>query len=164
MKSLIPWRKQMTEPVTNGGELVPFTDFTFSLSRLRDEFDRLFDRMAREFSSLMEMGKGWRWGLEVEDQDDNIIVRAEAPGFEPGDFDVRVEDNRLVLRASRKVETKDEKGRVKEYRQQECYESVALPTGIDRDRVEARYHSGVLTITLPKTAAAKAKKIAVKAT
>jgi HSP20 family protein len=164
MKSLIPWRKKNRELVKAGGELVPFGDFTFSLSRMRDEFDRLFDRMAREFSALAEFnGEGWRWGLDVEEQDDSIIVRAEAPGFEAGDFDVRVEDNRLSLRASKKVETKDEKGKVQEYRQQECYESVALPTDIDKDKVDARYHSGVLTITLPKTAAGKAKKIAVKA-
>jgi HSP20 family protein len=164
MKSLIPWRKKKSELAKAGGELVPFGDFTFSLSRMRDEFDRLFDRMAREFSSLAEFnGEGWRWGLEVEDQDDNVLVRAEAPGFEAGDFDVRVEDGRLVLRASKKVETKDEKGQVKEYREQECYESVALPAGIDKDKVDARYHSGVLTVTLPKTAAGKAKKIAVKA-
>ena len=164
MKSLIPWRKKKSELAKAGGELVPFGDFTFSLSRMRDEFDRLFDRMAREFSSLAEFnGEGWRWGLEVEDQDDNVLVRAEAPGFEAGDFDVRVEDSQLVLRASKKVETKDEKGQVKEYREQECYESVPLPAGIDKDRVDAKYHNGVLTVTLPKTAAGKAKKIAVKA-
>ncbi|HXG09818.1 MAG TPA: Hsp20/alpha crystallin family protein [Gemmataceae bacterium] len=163
MRSLIPWRKRRTEPA-KGGELIPFGDFPFSLSRMRDEFDRLFDRMAREFSALAGWGgEGWRWGLEVEDQDDSIIVRAEAPGFEAGDFDVRVEDGRLVLSASKKVETKDEKGQVKEYRAQECYESVALPVGIDKDKADARYHNGVLTITLPKTAEGKAKKIAVKA-
>jgi HSP20 family protein len=69
----------------------------------------------------------------------------------------------LVLSASKKVETKDEKGKVKEYREQECYECVALPTGIDKDKVDAKYHSGVLTITVPKTAEGKAEKIAVKA-
>jgi HSP20 family protein len=163
MKSLIPWRKRSTEP-GKAGELVPFGDFPFSLSRMRDEFDRLFDRMAREFSALAEFnGEGWRWGLEVKDQDDKIIVKAEAPGFEAGDFDVRVEDGRMVLSASKKVETKDEKGQVKEYREQECYESVALPAGIDKDKVDAKYHSGVLTVTMPKTAEGKAKKIAVKA-
>jgi HSP20 family protein len=160
MKSLIPWRKRRTEPAKGGGELVPFGDFPFSLNRMRDEFDR----MAREFTVLAEFnGEGWRWGLEVQDQDESVVVRAEAPGFEAGDFDVRVEDGRLVLSASKKVETKDEKGKVKEYREQECYESVALPAGIDRDKVEAKYHSGVLTVTLPKTTEGKAKKIAVKA-
>ena len=76
---------------------------------------------------------------------------------------MRVEDGRLVLSASKKVETKDEKGKVKEYREQECYESVALPAGIDKDKGEAKYHSGVLTVTLPKTAEGKAMKIAVNA-
>jgi HSP20 family protein len=104
----------------------------------------------------------WRWGLEVEDQDDSVVVRAEAPGCEEGDFDVRVEDGRLVLSALKKIETKDEKGKMKEYREQECYESVALPAGIDKDKVEAKYHNGLLTVTLPKTAEGKAMKIAVK--
>jgi HSP20 family protein len=164
MKSLIPWKRKKTELAKSRGALFPFGDFAFSLSRMRDEFDRMFDRMAREFSSLADFnGQGWRWGLEVEDQDDRVLVRAEAPGFEADDFDVRVEDGRLVLSASKKVETKDEKGNVTECREQECYEAVELPEGIDKDKVDARYHSGVLTITLPKTAEGRAKKIAVKA-
>jgi HSP20 family protein len=75
-----------------------------------------------------------------------------------------VSDNRLVLRAAKKVETRDEKGKIREVREQECYESVTLPTGIDRDKVEATYHNGVLTVRLPKTAEGKGKKIAVKST
>jgi len=160
--SVVPTKK--AEMTRKGGELAPFGDFTFSLSRMRDEFDRLFDRLAREFSAVTKFnGEGWRWGLEVEDTDDNVMVRAEAPGFDAGDFDVRVEDSRLILRASKKVETKDEKGKVQESREQSCYESVALPTGIDKDKVDAKYHNGVLTVTLAKIAASKAKRIAVKA-
>lgn len=163
MKSLIPWRKRRFEPANIGGEPVPFGDFPFSLSRMRDEFDRLFERLARGFPALPGFsGEGWRWGLEVDDGDDSIVVRAEAPGFEAGDFDLRVEDNHLTLRASKKVETKDEKGKVQEAREQECYESVALPAGIDKEKVNAEYRNGVLTVTLPKSAAGKAKRITVK--
>ena len=132
----------------------------FALSRMRDEFDRFFDQMAREvrpFSTIN--GEGWRWGLEVGDEDDKVVIRAEAPGFEAGDFDLRVEDNRLVLRASKKVETKDENGEVQEFHDQECYESVTLPPGIDKGKVDATYRNGVLTVTLPKTAEGKAKWI-----
>jgi HSP20 family protein len=156
--------KEKTEAARRGGELMPFGNLTFSLSRMRDEFDRLFDHMAREFSALVKFnGEGWRWGLEVKDEDDAVVVQAEAPGFEAGDFDLRVEDSRLVLRAAKKIETKGEKGKVQEYREQKCYESVALPAGIDKDKVEAKYHNGVLTVTLPKTATGKGKKITVKA-
>jgi HSP20 family protein len=161
MKSLVPWRKKRNE-LSTSGEFAPFSDLTFSLSRMRDEFDRLFDRVARNFPELSELDGRWRWGLEMDDNEDSIVVRAEAPGFEANDFDIRVEDSRLVLRASKKVETKDEKGKVQEYREQECFESVALPAGIDKDKVDAKYHNGVLTVVLPKTADSKAKKITVK--
>jgi HSP20 family protein len=147
--------KEKEELAPRGGALAPHREFPFFLSQMRDEFDRLFDRLAPE---------GWRWGLDVRDEDDAVVVQAEAPGFEAGDIDVQVSDNRLVLRASKKVETKDEKGKVREYREQKCYESVTLPTGINRDKVEAKYHNGVLTVTLPKSAEGKGKKITVKST
>jgi len=40
---------------------------------------------------------------------------------------------------------------------------VALPAGIAKDKVSAEYHNGVLTVTLPKTAEAKGKRIPVTA-
>lgn len=165
MKSLIPWKNKKTELARRREPLFPIEDSPLSLSRMRDEFDRLFDRLSREFAAMEGVnGGGWRWGLDVADEDDKVVVHAEAPGFDAADFDLRVEDHRLVLRASKKVETKDEKGNVQEYREQDCYESVALPDGIDKDNVEAQYRNGVLTVTLPKTDEGKAKKIAVKAT
>jgi HSP20 family protein len=136
-------------------------DFPFFLSRLRDEFDHLLDRFAKACPRLWgDAEHGWRWGLEVEDQDDAVLVRAEAPGFEPGDFDVQVQDGRLTLRAARKTETKKDESR--EWSQRECYQSVTVPAGIEKDKVEARYHNGVLTITLPKTAEAKGRRVPVK--
>jgi HSP20 family protein len=152
-------RKEEAAP--RAGALVPHREFPFFLSQMRDEFDRLFDRISRQWPAL-GFSNGWHWGLEVRDEDEAVVVRAEAPGFEAGDFDIQVNDNRLILRAAKKVETKGEAGKAHEYREQECYESVTLPAGINRDKVDARYHNGVLTVTLPKTADGKAKKIAVK--
>lgn len=156
--SLLPWSKAKSESAS-GGRLVRHEGFPFQLGRMRAEFDRLLERLAGEWPSHWE-GNGWRWALDVEDQDDAIVVRAEAPGFEPGDFDVQMSDNRLVLRAAKKVESKSEEGET-EVREQECYQSVTLPGAIDKDKIEAKYHSGVLTVTLPKTAEGKAKRIAV---
>jgi len=143
------------------GALVPRPEFPFFLSGLRDEFDRMFDRFFSRFPTLYE-GDGWRWGLDIRDEDDAVVVKAEAPGFEAADFDIQVTDNRLVLRAARKVETKTKEGKVADFRQQECYESVTLPPGIDKDKVDARYHNGILTITFPKTAEGKARRVPVK--
>jgi HSP20 family protein len=162
MKSLVPWRKKRND-LSKSGEFAPLADFAFSLSRMRDEFDRFLDRVSRSFPEQSEFDGGWRWGLDMDDNEDSIVVRAEAPGFEAGDFDIRVEDSRLILRASKKVETKDDKGKVREYREQECFESVALPAGVDKENVDAKYHNGVLTVMFPKTTESKAKRITVKA-
>ena len=161
MAGLIPWRKWKGEPGGNGGALAPVHGFPALMRRMQSEFDELFDRFARNWPvTLEDFGKGWRWGLDVEDKDDSVVVKAEAPGFEAGDFDVRVSGDRLILRAARKTETKEKEG---EYREEcECYESMTLPPGIDKEKIDARYHSGVLTVTIPKTKEGKGKKIAVK--
>jgi HSP20 family protein len=132
-------------------------EFPFFLSRLRDEFDHVLERFSKTWPGLWgDAEQGWRWGLEVEDQDDSVIVRAEAPGFEPGDFDLQVQDGRLTLRAARKTETKKDE---REWSQRQCYQSVTLPIGIDKDKVKARYHNGMLTITLPKTPEGKGRRV-----
>lgn len=131
------------------------------MRRMESEFEQFFNRYARHWPMTADrLGNGWRRGPDVEDKEDSLIVRAEAPGFEVGDFDIQLSDNRLILRTCRKKETKEKES---EYQEQcECYESMPLPPGIDKDKIDARYHNGILTITIPKTAQAKAKRIAVK--
>lgn len=154
--------KQKEEVATTGKVPTPSSDYPFYLSRLRDEFDRLIGRFARAWPTLWQGTCGWHWGLDVRDEDDAIVVRAEAPGIEAGNFDVRVTDDRLILRAIRKAEGKVGEGKAHEYREQECHQSLALPAGIDKERVDARYHNGVLTVTFPKTEEGKGKRVTVR--
>lgn len=163
MFTLTPWKKTKAGMSGNGGALTPAKDFPHYLTRMRDEFDRLFERFAHDLPWAAEEGTGWRWGLELKDEDNAYIVAAEAPGFEPGDFDIQVRGNQLILRAAHKTEKKTKEGKVEEYTEQECYESMTLPPGIDENKIAAKYHSGVLTVTLPKTEAGKGKKVPVKA-
>lgn len=155
--------KAKEEATPRTGALMPRREFPFFLSGMRDEFDRLFDRFSQQFPTLFE-GTGWRWGLDIRDEEDTVVVRAEAPGFEAGDFDIKVTDDRLVLRAAKKVETRDKDGKITETREQDCFESMTLPPGIDKDKVDARYRNGVLTITFPRTAEGKARRVTVKET
>ncbi|MFO0969915.1 MAG: Hsp20/alpha crystallin family protein [Gemmataceae bacterium] len=153
--------KAREEKAARPGRLVPaFGEFPFFLSRMRDEFDRLFERFSRDWPAL-EGRSGWRWDVQVKDGEDKVIVEAEAPGFEAADFDVQVSDNTLTLRACHKTEKKTKEGK-EEYRERECYEAMTLPAGIDKTKVEAKYGKGILTITMPKTAEGKAKKVPVK--
>jgi HSP20 family protein len=149
-------------PAPRGEMPAPFGDFPFSLSRLRDEFDRLFERMSGRWPTLEWPGRGWHWGLDVQDEADAVVVRAEAPGFEPGDFNIEVRDNQLILHAEKKTETKGKEGEPREWSRRSSYQAVTIPGGIAKDKVEAKYRNGVLTVTLPKTAEGKGRRITVK--
>jgi HSP20 family protein len=129
------------------------------LSRLRSEIDQLFSEFFQGLPRLREEGD-WRWGLDVEDRDDAVVVRAEAPGFEPDDFDLQVRGDELVLCACQKEQQAE--GERREWRRRELYRSVSLPHGIDAEKVEAEYRNGILAVTLPKTEQSKGKRISVK--
>jgi HSP20 family protein len=133
-----------------------------ALGRLRSEFDQLFDNFFRGFPAMNQWMEtdDLRWEIDVEDLNDKLVVRAEAPGFEPQDFDLKVRDNQLELCACQSEESTRESSR--HWRKHEFYRSIPLPGGIDADHVDAQYHNGILTVTLPKTEQSRAKKIEVK--
>jgi len=157
MFNLTPWRKRGSD----GGQLAPRNEFP--LNRIRDEFDALCDRFLANWPAPFEgWGREGGWGLDVEDTGNEVVVRADAPGFEAGDFDIQVSGNLLTLRAEQKKEAK-EKESGSSYVERRFQRSLTLPAGIDADKVEARYRNGVLELKLPKTAEAQAKRIEVKA-
>jgi HSP20 family protein len=131
--------------------------------RLRTEFDRLFDDFFRGWGGLSAVPEEplSGWSMDLDDQDDKIVVRAEAPGFEPGDFDIQIRNNQLILSASESVEMKQEGGR--QWRKREFYRSIPLSSEIDAEKVDAQYRNGILTLTLPKTERTKSRRIEVKA-
>ena len=130
--------------------------------RLREEFNRLFDPFFSGGRGFWEMTRPEGWGMDVDEDEKNLTVHAEAPGFEPDDFDLQVQGNQLVLCACTKGET-DEKDRgYHEWRQREFYRSVMLPTGVSAEKAEADYHNGILTVKLPKTEESKSRHIEVK--
>jgi HSP20 family protein len=166
--------KKQSEPGRNGGEggahraMTPSSQSRslrsggWPLSRLRSEFDRIFDDFFRGWGGLADwpQQRESRWDLDVEDAEDKVIVRAEAPGFEPNDFDLQVRDDQLVLCACQSEETTEDGGR--QWHQQELYRSIPLPAGIDAEHVDAQYRNGILTVTLPKTEKSHSRKIDVK--
>lgn len=133
------------------------------IRRMREEFDRIFDQAFGGWPVPWEgVGRERHWGLDVEEHEDKVTVRAEAPGFEPDDFDLQVRGDQLVLRAAHKAEAEEPERGYREWRRQELYRSVALPPGIDADNVQATYRNGVLTVTLPKTQESKGRRITVQ--
>jgi len=132
-------------------------------ARMRDEFDRLFDQYFRVVPTAWDTGARERtWGLDVRETEDAVVVEAEAPGFEPEDFDIEVRDDRLILSASRKTESDDKDKGYRSWRQQELYRQVLLPSTVDPEKVEAKYRNGLLTVSLPRNEKARTRKVTVK--
>ena len=89
-------------------------------------------------------------------------VKAEAPGFEAEDLEVSVSGNLLTIKADKKRETTEKKGDGS-FEERHLERVVTLPAGADPDKVEAKYHNGILEVHLAKTEDAKRKRIPVKA-
>ena len=131
------------------------------LSSLRDELDRLFESPWTELARTSQLLSGWTPALDVHEDKDNFVVQAELPGMKREEIDVSLHDGALSISGERKTEKKYEEAEV--YRTERFFgkfqRTVTLPTPVAADKVKAQYKDGVLTITLPKTEAAKPKQI-----
>ena len=160
MFNLIPWKKN---PET-GRELAPHREHP--LAELRDEFDALFDRFLTRWAE--PFGKGFApdrfWELDVVDNDQKDVVKAEVPGFEPSELDVQVIGNVLTVKAEKKDEKKDKEGggTFEERRCSTFRRTVTLPPGTDPDKIEAHYKNGLLEVHVSKSEQAKGKRIPIK--
>jgi len=127
---------------------------------------RDFDRLFREaFSPALGEGevstRTWAPPVDIYENGDSLVLKAEVPGINPDDVEIRVEDNHLYLKGERKFEKE-----VKEqnyHRVERSYgtftRTFTLPNTIDSDKVSANYKDGVLTLTMPKKEEAKPKTI-----
>jgi HSP20 family protein len=165
MVNLVPWKKKNSVKVQNGNGGLSrnrYDDGFHPMARFRQEFDQLWDRFWDDWggTSLTSGSHGGRWNLDLEDKENEYVVNADLPGFEPNEIDVSVSGNVMTVRAEHKEEEKNKNG--SSYRYGSFYESFTLPCGVESDKIDAKYHNGVLNVHLPKSEDCKAKKIAVK--
>lgn len=153
-KNLIPWTNQND---TEMMEVDPKTE----LAQLRSNFDRMLNKMwTGEWDDAWNQG----WGCDVQDAENEIVVRAEAPGFEPEEIDVRLSAGRLVMQAEHKTEQQTQENGNGHYSSYgKFYRAMSVPAGIEAEKIEAKYKNGVLEVHLPKGEEAKSKRIAVQA-
>src|SRR3970282_1751870 len=153
-KAVTPWR--------------PFMDLT----RWERDMDRImegfFDRRIRTW-----WPERWpeRERLELEgpvvdlfEDKNDIVVKAELPGMEKENVEVKLTDHMLTIKGEKKKEEE-----IKEenyYRSERSYGSfirtLELPADVHADKVKASFKNGILEVRLPKTEDARAKEIKVK--
>ena len=107
----------------------------------------------------------WNWNpvVDVYDNDDNIVLKAEIPGIDKKDIEIDVKGRVLTLKGERSSDNE-----VKEdnyYRRERCFgkfeRAFTLPVNVELDNIKANYKDGVLEIEIPKPEEKKPKQITV---
>jgi len=100
--------------------------------------------------------------VDIYETDGELVLCADMPGVRPDDVDLRYERGELLLHG--KVHTKPNQGSfmLAEYEEGDFYRSFSIHESVDASRIEAECKNGVLTVHLPKVAAAQPKQISVR--
>ena len=133
------------------------------LTRLYGEMDGLFDHFFRGLDRPFFGPKAWP-AIDVAEQDDAVVVRAEVPGCKAEDIDISVYGDTLTISGEKK-DSRQENGDGC-YHMESSYGSfrreISLPTEIDAEKIVAVCKAGVLSVTLPKAEKTKAVKVKVQ--
>jgi len=143
--------------------LLPTRQRRNELTRLHDEMDDLVRSFFGEWEPPFFERTRWP-AVDVQDKENEVIVRAEVAGCKPEDIDISVHGNTLTISGEKKQEEKkEEKGY---YRSERYYGSfrrdLMLPSDVEPQNIDATCKEGILTVKLPKAEKAKPVKIKVK--
>lgn len=133
----------------------------YGLDLFRKDMDTLFDN----FFSLTptELFKSeWTPSVDVEEDEKAVRVKAEVPGMDEKNIEVKLENNVLTIKGEKNEEKKEEKGKKYLFTERKFgsfTRSISLPEGIKSDDAKATFKKGVLNIEIPKDATKEAKKI-----
>lgn len=135
---------------------ITHTDPLANLRFFEDAFNRLL--------SEPRAGRPWSPAVDIFETEDELVLKADVPEVDLNNIDVRVENQTLTLSGERKFEKEDnpkgyhriERGYGKFTR------SFSVPSTVDTERVAADYKEGVLTVKLPKKAAAKPRQVKIE--
>lgn len=142
----------------------PFRDLLAIQDRMNRIFDESFRGMNRQGEDDWALGGAWAPLVDIYEREGNIELKAELPGVDSKDVDVRVENNVLTLRGERRIDK--EVKRESYHRVERAYgsfsRSFTLPSMVDTERIKAEFKDGVLHLTLPKKEEAKPRQISIK--
>ena len=106
----------------------------------------------------------WAVPLDVATKGEDTIVRASLPGVAPEDIQVSIEDRVLTIKGQTDEKFEDSDGQfvMRERRTGAFSRALRLPDSVDPDKVQPHYEHGVLTITLPKAEAKRARQLPIQ--
>jgi HSP20 family protein len=131
----------------------PFRD----LNRLTDFFGKGWE--------LPSSTTAWNPAVDIFENENEIVIKAELPGMEAKDVEINLENNVLTLKGERKFEkeTKEENYHRVEREYGHFTRAFSLPMAVKEDKVTAEFKNGLLKVTLPKKEEVKPKSIKIAA-
>jgi HSP20 family protein len=143
-------------------EMLRMSPFSL-LGRMTEEFDRILQPFLSESETA---NIAWIPTVEVSQHDGKYHILAELPGLSPNEVRVEVDDDALILQGERQVEREANEGGIRRSERQfgMFYRRIPLPEGADPEQAKAKFHDGILEITMPApTKQAERRQIQVEA-
>ena len=136
------------------------------MNMLQQRMNKMFeDSLTRGRSTEDQIPAGaWTPAVDIYETADRVIIRADLPGIEQKNIDLRIEENTLILRGERtfaKEENQEDFLRI-ERSYGSFQRTFRLPSSVDHDSVQASHDHGVLEVTLLKKESARSKTIKVE--
>lgn len=131
------------------------------LNTLQDQVNRLFEDTVNRGRSTQSDLAAWAPTVDIYEAENDLVVKADLPGLDEKDIDVRVENNTLTIRGERKFEKEvNEDNYLRVERTYGAFtRSFSLPNTVNTEAIHAEYHNGVLTVRLPKREETKPKQV-----
>lgn len=128
------------------------------------DIDELFDRFFSFNREGIPSLSAWMPAMETFTKDGQYIIRLDLPGVDPKDVEISALENRLTIRGERKASKEADRNgyRYTETSYGSFERSLALPEGVDRDKIVAKYEHGVLEISMPLPEGAVAKRVPIE--
>jgi HSP20 family protein len=131
------------------------------LSEMNRLFNQMFGGVARRTGEEQRtQDAGWAPAIDVIQEDEDLVVRAEIPGAKPEDVDVTIHNGILTISGKVEEEREEERGGylVRERRSGSFRRSLQLPHDVDEDQIKANFENGVLEVRVPGAAAVQEPK------
>jgi len=168
----LPISTSPKEPAPGQRPWGPMEVLRRDLNRLSEEFSDLWPSTIRQALLAPEArwSRDFGWAatpaVDIAEKDRAYEITAELPGMDEKNVEVKVANGMLTITGEKKEEKEEKKKSyyLSERRYGAFERRFPIPDGVDADKIEATFKKGLLTVSLPKTAAAQAaeKKIAIK--
>ena len=140
----------------------PFND----LRQMQDTMDRMCRRFGNGSgaSSDSPHPEAWAVPLDVVRNAEDTVIRASMPGVSPEDIQVSIEDSVLTIKGQTSQEHLEGDGNylMRERRSGAFHRALRLPDSVDAEKAHPHYQNGVLTITIPRAEAKRARQLQVQ--